>query len=87
LVKGLQGLLELGLARGDLSASPSQHEFSPPLILLIEAIFEPEFHTPQAYHNFLDRKLTKTFPGLLPFCLLWRPASDVQLQVHSLVEL
>ncbi len=40
----------------------------------------------QAYHNCLNRKLTKTFPGLLPFCLLWNPASDVQLQVHSLVE-
>jgi len=87
--------LKLGFARGDLSvSSPSQCQF---FLLLhrpncsfkpIEVIFKPEFPSAtQAYHNFLDRKLTKTFPGLLPFCLLWGPASDVQLQVHSLVEL
>jgi len=41
----------------------------------------------QASHNFLDQKLTTTFLGLLPFCFFWSPASDMQLQIHSLVEL
>jgi len=38
--KSLRG--ELGLARGDLSASPSHHPYSS--FKLIEVIFEPEFH-------------------------------------------
>jgi len=63
------------------------NELDPNAELCSICSFEPEFHICHSSIPQLPGSETyKDFPGLLPFCLLWNPASDVQLQVHSLVE-
>jgi hypothetical protein len=66
-----------------LQSSPSpERELSPPPI---EVIFELEFYTRHSSTPQLPvSETTITSPGFLPFCLLWSPASNMQLQVPSM---